>query len=72
MKRTPWFHTDVLPVRAGVYEWRCLVTNGHIRHAVFHPVIKWDGTSQKTNCRPSLACKHCMWRGLTKPAKEQK
>ena len=73
MKRTPWFNADVSPVRAGVYEWRCrFVTNGGLRQAVFDPAILWEGTSMSANLRPAPTCKSCQWRGLLRPAKEQK
>jgi len=73
MKRTPWFNADVLPVRAGVYEWRCLIaTSGRISQATFDPSTLWDGTGLPTDWRPALNCKHCRWRGLTEKAEEQR
>lgn len=73
MKRTPWFKASTLPVRAGIYEWRCnWSTDGMISRAVYHRIHGWNVPSMPTSERPSTDCRSCQWRGLTAPAKERK
>jgi hypothetical protein len=67
MKRTPWFNADVLPVHAGRYEWQCNNVSMGIQQAFFNGVRWWT----RTDFEPTATCKHCQWRGLLRPAKEQ-
>ena len=63
MNRTPWFSVHKhLPVRAGVYEWRCDWATDGIRRAVYNRTGGWMSLPE----RPSTDCRSCQWRGLVK------
>ena len=67
MKRTPWFHTDVLPTHEGTYEWQCDIVSRRTQKALFSEG-KWRTS---TIYAPNPFCSDCQWRGLLRPAKEQ-
>ena len=71
MKRTQWFNADVLPVRPGVYEWRChFATANKVLRASYFRGYGWWPLNKLAG--PVADCRSCQWRGLTAQAKEQK